>query len=65
MSKAACVGSECVACGCCVAVCPREAIHVVSGIIAVVNDERCIGCGKCSKVCPADVITIMERGMKA
>ena len=60
--KIASMGSECVACGCCMAVCPRDAVHVASGIIAHVDVEKCVGCGKCAKTCPAAVITIVERG---
>lgn len=60
--KLARVGKECVACGCCEAVCPKQAIHIASGVIAQVKEELCIGCGKCAKICPAAVITIVERG---
>lgn len=52
--------SECVACGCCVKVCPRGAITVARGICAIVDMEKCIGCGKCVKECPASIIEIME-----
>lgn len=58
------IGNECVACGSCVPVCPKDAIHIAFGIIAQVNEEKCVGCKKCSKVCPADVITIMKRGVE-
>ena len=37
---------SCVACGCCVRVCPLSAIQVVKGITAQVDEERCVGCGK-------------------
>ena len=60
--KLAEIGNDCVACGCCAAVCPKEAINIASGIIAKVHSERCVGCGKCEKVCPAGVITIKQRG---
>lgn len=50
----------CVACGCCVKVCPSGAITVSNGIRAVVDWKRCIGCGKCAKECPASVIEIRE-----
>lgn len=60
--KLARVGGECVACGCCAAVCPREAIRVASGVIARVDEGACVGCGKCAAVCPAAVITMGERG---
>ena len=57
------IGSECVACGCCVPVCPKGAIHIAFGITAQVNEEKCVGCKKCSKECPADVITMVKRGV--
>lgn len=50
----------CVACGCCVKVCPLQAIEIVKGIMAQVNQEKCVGCGKCAKECPASVISISE-----
>lgn len=52
--------SDCVACGCCVKVCPMEAIKVFKGIYAEVDLTKCIGCGKCAKECPASVIEIQE-----
>ena len=52
--------SDCVACGCCVKVCPRGAIQIIRGITAQVDMEKCIGCGKCAKECPASVIKIEE-----
>ena len=51
---------DCVACGCCVKVCPLGAIAVVKGIAAQVDGERCVGCGKCARECPASVIEIRE-----
>ncbi len=52
---------ECVACGTCTLVCPKEAITVPRGITAQVDEALCIGCGLCKKVCPASVIEILER----
>lgn len=52
--------SVCVACGCCVKVCPMQAIEIVRGITAQVKEEKCVGCGKCAKECPASVIEIRE-----
>lgn len=60
--KLASVGKDCVACGCCVRVCPMVAIQIAWGISAKVDQEKCVGCGKCAKVCPAAVINIVERG---
>ena len=50
----------CVACGCCVKVCPMGAISIYRGLYADVDINKCVGCGKCSRECPASVITIME-----
>jgi len=52
--------SLCVSCGCCVKVCPRDAITVYRGLYAQVDMEKCIGCKKCAKECPASVIEIRE-----
>jgi len=50
----------CVACGCCVKVCPVSAIDIWRGLYAQVDVSRCIGCGKCAKECPASVILLRE-----
>lgn len=50
----------CVACGCCVKVCPVQAIEIVRGITARVNPDKCVGCGRCAAECPAGVITVGE-----
>ncbi len=52
----------CVACGCCVKVCPMHAIVIEHGVKAHVDPERCVGCGKCEKECPASIIVIREAG---
>lgn len=49
---------ECVACGCCIKVCPRGAISVPKGIYAEIDKSLCIGCGKCANECPASIITM-------
>ena len=50
----------CVACGCCVKVCPLQAIQVVRGIAAQVDPDKCVGCGKCARECAASIIEIQE-----
>lgn len=50
----------CVACGCCVKVCPMGAISIFKGIMAAVDMDKCVGCSKCAKECPASVIEIRE-----
>ncbi len=52
--------SLCVACGCCVKVCPVDAIEIRGGIAAAVRTDKCVGCGRCAAECPASVITIQE-----
>lgn len=48
---------DCVACGCCIKVCPRNAIEIWKGIMAKVDISKCVGC---EKECPASVIKIQE-----
>lgn len=52
--------ADCVACGCCVKVCPLGAIQVVRGIRAQVDGSKCVGCGRCVRECPASVIELRE-----
>lgn len=61
----AAVGNHCVACGCCVKVCPVGAISVWRGVVARVDRERCVGCGKCAKECPAGTIELRDREVGA
>lgn len=62
VGRIALVGEECVACGCCERVCPRQAVAVLHGVRAKVDGARCVGCGMCAAVCPAAVIRMEERG---
>lgn len=52
--------SACVACGCCIKVCPKNAIEIWKGITARILSESCVGCGRCAKECPASVIELRE-----
>ena len=49
----------CVACGMCAKVCPKQAINIVNGCYAKV-EENCVGCRKCEKNCPAGCIEVRE-----
>ncbi len=51
---------QCVACGCCMKVCPRSAITIPNGVSAQVDLQRCVGCGKCAAACPASIIELSE-----
>lgn len=55
------ISKRCVACGTCIKVCPRKAITVKDGIIAIVDKDLCVGCGLCIKACPAGIIRKVER----
>lgn len=55
---------ECVACGTCIKVCPKNALSIPKGIYAVVDLERCIGCSLCAKSCPASVIEIKKNTLR-
>ena len=35
----------CVACGCCMKVCPLGAISIYKGLFAQVDANKCVGCG--------------------
>lgn len=56
--KAAVSIQECVACGCCIKVCPKHAITIPYGIYAKIDKDLCVGCGICAKECPASIITL-------
>lgn len=58
--KALVSAQKCVACGCCIKVCPRNAIEIWKGIMAKIHMEKCIGCGKCATECPGSVILLQE-----
>lgn len=58
--KAQVAQADCVACGCCVKVCPKGAVKVYKGLYAQVDKALCIGCGRCCAECPAAVIEIVE-----
>lgn len=58
--KAVISRDDCVACGCCMKVCPKKAIQIEQGVFAVVALDKCVGCGLCAKECPASVINITE-----
>lgn len=58
IKKAIVCEKDCVACGSCVKVCPKEAITIENGIYAKVDHDLCIGCRACQKTCPALAITI-------
>jgi len=45
----------CIGCGCCVDVCPQNAIAMVDNI-ASIDGDACIDCGMCAQNCPVEAI---------
>ena len=50
--------SECVDCGACVSVCPREVFTFDDGWKIHCADDKCILCGKCIEACPHRALTL-------
>ena len=46
---------KCVACGCCKAACPAEAIS--EGTAYSIDPEKCVDCGACAGTCPNEAIS--------
>jgi len=46
---------ECLACGGCISVCPKDAVSMYGGR-AFVTEDKCICCGICIKICPVGAI---------
>ena len=47
---------QCLACGGCIAVCPRDAITMYSSK-AIIDKEKCTSCSICIKICPIGAIS--------
>ncbi len=51
---------RCIACGDCVAACPRQAIGLDAGVIEI-HREQCDVCGLCADQCPAGALEVKGR----
>ena len=49
------IPDTCDYCGCCVGVCPEDAIELREASIEIIED-RCTNCAKCVWVCPFDAL---------
>jgi len=58
VKKAIISKKDCIACGCCTKVCPKNAITIENGSFAIVDHDLCIGCKLCQKTCPALAINM-------
>jgi len=56
--KPSVVARKCISCGCCVAICPVNAISLKNEKTACIDQKVCIGCGECLCACKFDAIYI-------
>ncbi|HVN74600.1 MAG TPA: 4Fe-4S binding protein [Methanoregula sp.] len=50
--------SECVDCGACISVCPREVFSFDPDFRLVTDEKRCILCGRCIEACPHRALSL-------
>jgi len=50
--------SECVDCGACISICPREAFSFDSEYRLRLDEEKCVLCGRCVDSCPHRALTL-------
>jgi L-aspartate semialdehyde sulfurtransferase ferredoxin len=50
--------SECIDCGACISICPREVFSFDPEWKLILADERCVLCGKCIDACPHQALTL-------
>jgi len=50
--------SECVDCGACISICPREVFSFNADYKLQLVEERCVLCGKCLETCPHNALTL-------
>jgi len=50
--------TECVDCGACISVCPREVFSFDPDWKLTVDEKRCVLCGKCVDACPSKALTL-------
>ena len=50
--------SECVDCGACISICPREVFSFNPDWKLSLDEKRCVLCGKCVDACPSHALTL-------
>ncbi len=50
--------SECVDCGACISICPREVFAFDTEWKLTIDEKRCVICGKCVDACPSHALTL-------
>ena len=53
---------NCDYCGCCVGICPEDAIELKEAEISII-DPRCTNCAKCVWSCPIEAIRFRKEGV--
>jgi ferredoxin len=50
--------SECVDCGACISICPREVFTFDRDWKLCIDEKKCVICGKCVEACPSHALTL-------
>jgi len=50
--------SECVDCGACISICPREVFTFDADYKLAVTEDKCVLCGKCIPACPHKALSL-------
>jgi ferredoxin len=50
--------SECIDCGACISICPREVFSLDSNWKLQLAEEKCVICGKCIEACPQQALSL-------
>jgi len=50
--------SECIDCGACISICPREVFSMDKDWKLQLAEERCVLCGKCIEACPHQALSL-------
>ncbi len=50
--------SECVDCGACISICPREVFSLDKNFRLKLEEGKCVLCGKCIEACPHQALTL-------
>ena len=50
--------SECIDCGACISICPREVFSLDTDLKLKLAEEKCVLCGKCIEACPQQALML-------
>jgi ferredoxin len=50
--------SECVDCGACISICPREVFSFDPDWKLSLDEKKCVLCGKCVEACPSSALSL-------